>query len=266
MNAAESGSGTRSAPGDRAVPNERIGVVGYTVRAAMPAPDTEATLAALASCGYVNIEPSSGLYGYTGAELGALIDAAGMKAPSVGLGLGEIEDDLDGVLATAKALDARYVRISGSRSWDAAEYSRVAGVLNDAGARTHAEGVTLAYHNHAFEFEAENGGRLYDILVRETDPDLVDLELDLYWSVVGGVDPVDLFTEYPGRFPLLHVKDRAPDGSIADVGTGTIDFARIFAHSELAGVEYYFVENDSPKPDGITSARASYANLRALRY
>jgi sugar phosphate isomerase/epimerase len=259
--------GEQPEAGQRAVPNERIGVVGYTVRAAMPAPDTEATLAALASCGYVNIEPSgSGLYGYTAAELAALISAAGLQAPSVGLGLDDIENDLGGVVTTAKTLGARYVRISGSRSWDEATYVRVAGVLNEAGARTKEDGIRLAYHNHAFEFEAAAAGRLYDVLVRGTDPGLVDMELDLYWAVAGGVDPVDLFREYPGRFPLLHVKDRASDGSIADVGAGTIDFARIFAHSELAGVEYYFTENDSPKPDGISSACASHTHLSALRY
>jgi sugar phosphate isomerase/epimerase len=258
--------GQQPESGQRVVPNDRIGVVGYTVRAAMAAPNTEATLAALASCGYVNIEPSGGLYGYTPAELAALISAAGMMAPSVGLGLGDIENDLDGVLSTAKTLGARYVRISGSRSWDEETYARVAGVLNEAGARTKEEGIKLAYHNHAFEFEDAAAGRLYDVLVRQTDPRLVDMELDLYWAVAGGVDPVDLITEYPGRFSLLHVKDRAPDGSIADVGAGTIDFARIFAYSEMAGVEYYFTENDNPNPDGISSACASYTNLSALRY
>jgi sugar phosphate isomerase/epimerase len=163
-------------------------------------------------------------------------------------------------------LGASYVRISGSRSWDEETYSHVAAVLNEAGARTKEEGITLAYHNHAFEFEAADTGRLYDVLVRETDPSLVDMELDLYWAVAGGVDPVDLITEYPGRFSLLHVKDRAPDGSIADVGTGTIDFARIFAYSETAGVKYYFTENDNPTPDGVSSACTSYTNLSALRY
>ncbi|SDU83718.1 ThuA domain-containing protein [Jiangella alkaliphila] len=252
--------------GDRQVPADKIGVVGFTVRATMPAPNTEATLAALATCGYLNMEPSGGLYGYTGAQLGALIDAAGMQAPSVGLDLGQIENDIEGVIQTAKDLGARYVRISGSAGWDAEDYSRVADVLNEQGARAKEEGITLAYHNHDFEFRFEDGVRLYDVLVRETDPNLVDMELDLYWAVDGGVDPVGLIQQYPGRFSLLHVKDRAADGSFADVGEGTIDFARIFAHSTLAGVDYYFTENDQPRPNGISSACDSRAYLETLRY
>ncbi|WP_298330450.1 ThuA domain-containing protein [Haloactinopolyspora sp.] len=266
--AASSGIGTdpvRDDP-DRAVPDDKIGVVGYTVRDTMPAPDTEATLQALAACGYRNIEPSSGLYGYTGAELGALITGAGMAAPSVGLGADQIENDIDGVIETAKGLGASYVRISGSGSWSLADYHHIADVLDEAGAVAKAAGITLAYHNHGFEFEIQDGVRPYDVLVRETDPNLVTMELDLYWAVDAGADPVELFRQYPGRFALLHVKDRAADGSFADVGEGTIDFARIFAYGRLAGVDYYFTEHDQPEPDGISSACDSYANLRELRY
>ena len=251
---------------DRAVPDEKIGVVGYTVRDTMPAPDTEATLQARAACGYRNIEPSSGLYGYTGAELGALITDAGMRAPSVGLSLDQLENDIDGTIATAKALGASYVRVSGSGSWDLEGYAQAAEILDEAGAVAQQEGITLGYHNHGWEFEAQDGVRPYDILVRETDPNLVTMELDLYWAIDEGADPVQLFRQYPGRFALLHVKDRAEDGSFADVGEGTIDFARIFAYSELAGVDYYLTEHDQPEPDGISSACDSYANLRALRY
>ncbi|PSK97220.1 xylose isomerase-like TIM barrel protein [Haloactinopolyspora alba] len=251
---------------DRAVPDEKIGVVGYTVRDTMPAPDTEATLEALATCGYRNIEPSSGLYGYTGAELGTLIRDAGMKAPSAGLSFDQIANDIEGVIETAKGLGASYIRFSGSSSWDLQDYHRVADVLNEAGAVAREAGITLAYHNHGYEFEAQGGVRPYDVLVRETDPNFVTMELDLYWAVDAGVDPVALMKQYPGRFALLHVKDRAEDGSFADVGEGTIDFGRIFAHSELAGVDYYFTEHDQPEPDGISSACDSYANLRELRY
>ncbi|OKI81707.1 sugar phosphate isomerase/epimerase family protein [Micromonospora sp. CB01531] len=256
------------ASGTRAVPDERIGLVLYTVRATMPtAPD--ATLAALAACGYRNAEPSGAVnnfYGKTATALAPLVADAGLSAPSIGIGLGDLRNNIDGVIANAKAFGAKYVRISGSASWKLNDYSEVAATLNAVGARLKQEGITVAYHNHGFEFTAQGGTRGYDVLVRETDPNLVAMELDLYWASSVGADPVDLITRYPGRFSLFHVKDMAADGSFADVGEGTIDFARIFAYSEMAGTDYYFTENDSPRPDGVSSACDSYANLRALRY
>ncbi|MET7748417.1 sugar phosphate isomerase/epimerase [Micromonospora sp. NPDC005367] len=254
--------------GTRAVPDRRIGLVLYTVRAGMPAAP-EATLAALAGCGYRNAEPSGAVnnfYGRTAAQLAPLVARAGLTVPSIGVGLGDLENDLDGVIADAQAFGAKYVRISGSGSWDLDDYSRVAATLNAAGARLKQAGITVAYHNHGFEFTEQDGVRGYDVLVRETDPRLVAMELDLYWTSSVGVDPVRLIQQYPGRFALLHVKDMAADGSFADVGEGTIDFSRIFAHSGVAGVEYYLTENDNPRPDGVSSACDSYANLRALRY
>jgi len=83
-----------------------------------------------------------------------------------------------------------------------------------------------------------------DVLITQTDPDLVAMELDLYWTVKAGKNPIDYFKQYPGRFKLWHVKDLAEDGSFADVGTGTINFKEIFAHGKLAGVEHKFVERD----------------------
>jgi sugar phosphate isomerase/epimerase len=255
--------------GTRAVDLSRIGLVGYTVRATMPG-DAEGTLAALAECGFQNIEPSGSVgnfYGYTAAELAPLTDAAGLAVPSLGVSQSNLENNIDGVISEAHAIGAEYVRISGSSSWSLEDYSRAAAMLNEVGARLKDEGITVAYHNHAYEFETvEDGVSGYDVLVRETDPALVTMELDVYWSAAGGVDAVDLFGTYPGRFQLLHLKDRAPDGSFADVGAGTIDFAEIFAHASLAGVEYGFTEHDNPRPDGVTSSCASLSYLMELRY
>ncbi|MFD0787890.1 sugar phosphate isomerase/epimerase family protein, partial [Micromonospora azadirachtae] len=223
----------------------------------------------LAGCGYRNAEPSGAVnnfYGRTATQLAPLVAGAGLTVPSIGVGLGDLENDLDGVIADARTFGARYVRISGSGSWNLDDYSRVATTLNTVGARLKQAGITVAYHNHGFEFTEQDGVRGYDVLVRETDPKLVAMELDLYWASSVGADPVRLIQQYPGRFALFHVKDMAADGSFADVGEGTIDFTRIFAHSGVAGVEYYLTENDNPRPDGVSSACDSYANLRALRY
>ncbi|MGS2617758.1 sugar phosphate isomerase/epimerase family protein [Micromonospora sp. LZ34] len=254
--------------GSREVDQSKIGLVGYTVRATMPSAP-EATLGALANCGYQNIEPSGSVgnfYGTTAAQLAPLVRGAGLQAPSLGVSLSNLENNLAGVIADANAMGAKYVRISGSGSWTIERYAQVADILNRVGAQLKAEGITVAYHNHGFEFELQNGVRGYDVLVRETNPNLVAMELDVYWASSVGVDPIGLFLRYPGRFPLLHLKDLAADGSFADVGEGTLDFARIFAHSELAGVDYAFTENDQPRPDGVSSACDSLAYLKALRY
>jgi sugar phosphate isomerase/epimerase len=255
--------------GTRSVDLSRVGLVGYTVRATMPS-DAEGTLAALAECGFQNMEPSGavgGFYGYTAAQLAPLTESAGIAVPSLGISQANLENDIDGVIAEARAIGAEYVRISGSGRWTLADYSRTAAVLNEAGAQLKEAGITVAYHNHGFEFQTEEDGVTgYDVLVRETDPELVTMELDVYWAASVGVDTVGLFETYPGRFGLLHLKDIAPDGSFADVGSGSIDFAEIFANASLAGVEYSFTENDQPRPDGVTSACTSHAYLSDLRY
>lgn len=255
--------------GSRSVDLSRIGLVGYTVRATMPT-DAEGTLGALAECGFQNMEPSGAagnFYGYSAAELAPLTDAAGIAVPSLGVSLSNLQNDVDLVAAEAHAIGARYVRVSGSGSWTLADYSRTAAILNEAGEALAAEGIRVAYHNHGYEFETEEDGVTgYDVLVRETNPAFVTMELDVYWAASTDTSATDLFTRYPGRFELLHLKDMAEDGSFADVGEGTIDFAEIFAGATLAGVRYGFTEHDQPSPDGVTSACTSLGNLAELRY
>jgi sugar phosphate isomerase/epimerase len=105
----------------------------------------------------------------------------------------------------------------------------------------------------------------YDILLAETDPELVRMEMDLYWITKGGQDPLMYFDRYPGRFPLVHVKDMDDTGGFADVGSGRIDFARIFARSETAGIRHYLVEHDNPRSP-MDSIEASHRYLRELRF
>ena len=144
-------------------------------------------------------------------------------------------------------------------------YRRVAADLNEIGARTAEAGVRLAYHNHAFEFETFGGDRSgYDVLLAETDPSLVVMEMDLYWTVHAGRDPAAYFERHPGRFPLFHLKDRTPDGAMADVGAGALDFGRVFALAARAGLRHAFVEHDEPE-DALRSLRRSYGHLARLR-
>ncbi|MES1219900.1 MAG: sugar phosphate isomerase/epimerase, partial [Bacteroidota bacterium] len=102
------------------------------------------------------------------------------------------------------------------------------------------------YHNHDFEFEKEDGKYKWDVLLAEADKDLVKMELDIYWATRAGMDPVALFNQNPGRYPLVHMKDmdKTADKAFTEVGNGVIDFKRILKESKTAGLKYFFVEQD----------------------
>jgi sugar phosphate isomerase/epimerase len=142
----------------------------------------------------------------------------------------------------------------------AQRFNRVASAAKSVGLR-------VAFHNHNAEFRKIGDVVPYDILVQETDPALVSFEMDLYWAVNAGVDPLDYFGRFPGRFRMVHVKDSMgpPDHKMVEVGAGKIDFKKIFAQSDKAGIEHYFVEHDQPA-NPMESVAASYRYLAALQF
>ena len=137
--------------------------------------------------------------------------------------------------------------------------------MNEAGQRCKEVGLNIAYHNHSFEFESQGGRTGYDELLELTDPDLVSFELDLYWAVNVNKNPIALFNDNPGRFPMVHVKDRNSAGEMTEVGKGQIDFAEIFSHSDIAGIQHYFVEHDFPE-DGLDSVAYSINTLKNIYF
>ena len=124
---------------------------------------------------------------------------------------------------------------------------------------------TVAYHNHAFEFTRLDGRKPYDVLLARCEPRYVAFEMDLYWITQGGQDPLAYFARWPGRFPMVHVKDSTgpPDHRMVDVGAGIIPWKAVFARREQAGIRHYFIEHDAP-PDPLASVRRSYEYLRRL--
>lgn len=138
-------------------------------------------------------------------------------------------------------------------------YRKLPGILNTAGEITRQSGIQFAYHNHDFEFEDFDGtGKVYDFILNRTSPELVQMELDLYWIAKAGFDPLFYFEKYPGRFPLWHVKDmKAGNRDFTEIGNGTIDFARIFAAREKAGLRHWFLEQDSADKDIFESISIS---------
>jgi len=145
-------------------------------------------------------------------------------------------------------------------------WKRAAETFNRAGEESLKSGIQLAYHNHVEEFKALPDGKLpYDILLSESDPKLVKMELDLGWAHEAKVDPLAYFEKYPGRFPLVHVKDFDNHDMMTEVGSGVIDWKAIFAKADLAGIKHYFVEHDQPMMP-MESIQKSYAYLEKLRF
>jgi sugar phosphate isomerase/epimerase len=266
-------SAAAAAPDLTAAPlADRIGVQLYSVRDQL-ARDFDATMARVAQIGYDQVE-FAGYYDRTPEQIRALLDRLHLTAPSSHIPLADFRNDLDGVIASAETIGHRYVTIphlsdaehgSTVQSWRslAQEFNRYA-------AATRKQGIGFAYHNHNFEFAALPGGETgYDVLMRETDPSLVDFEMDLYWTVFAGRDPIELFNRYPGRIKMWHVKDlmgTGDDKHMVPVGTGTIDFKRIFDNARLSGMRYFFVEQDNAAESGdsLASIATSYQNLHRM--
>lgn len=148
------------------------------------------------------------------------------------------------------------------------DFKRHAELWNQFGQVCKDKGLAFAYHNHWFEFETLDGQKPYDVILANTDPALVKLEMDLYWITKAGSDPVAYFKKAPGRFPMWHVKDmdNSPDKFFTEVGNGTIDFARIFAERKLAGMKYFFVEQDETHKTPLESIEISFKYLQNAKF
>jgi sugar phosphate isomerase/epimerase len=258
-------------PGFAAAPRklDAIGLQLYTLRHIF-APDPMGTLERVAGIGYGEVEFGGG--GYEAMDHSALrkqIDRLGLQAPSLHVPYEFLLGRMDTVLGAADTLGARVLvvpwidpKLRGADAWPG-----VIADLNRFAERIGKAGLKLAYHNHDFEFTQKIGGRsLFDMLVQGTDPALLFLELDLFWTATAGLDPAALVRTLPGRIIAYHVKDRARDGSIVGVGAGTIDFAAVFGLNSISGARHFFVEHDFPVPPFLPSVAFSHATLRNLTF
>jgi len=262
-------------------PAPLIGLQLYTVRDAMQQ-DPVATLEHVAKIGYNSVETAT----YTGSQqfygMGPLafkkvLKDNGLVVPSGHYRLGE-EKTAQPVKGTMllewqKAVDdaatvgLKYMvcaYLAESERGNLDHYKSLAEEFNKAGETCKKAGIQFCYHNHNFEFEAQGGVFPYDILLSNTDKNLVKMEMDLYWVTKAGHDPIEIFTKHPGRFPLWHVKDmtNTPDKTFAAVGTGSIDFKKIFRDKAIAGMKYFFVEQDKCPGSPFDSITESYNYIK----
>jgi sugar phosphate isomerase/epimerase len=226
--------------------------------------DFSGTLLHVAQIGYKEVE-FAGYFGHSPQDISSLLKQNGLTAPSAHIGFPVLGAEWDKIIADALVVGHRYLVCpwidDKYRTLDG--YKQVAELFNRAGERAKSAGIQFGYHNHMFEFTPVGGQIPYDLLIAQTDAGLVAMEMDVYWLRNGGRDPLDYFARYPGRFPLLHIKDMDAAKNIADVGKGLIDWKTILGRRALAGTKHIFVEHDEPK-DPFASIRDSYAYLQAL--
>jgi len=273
---------------------DRIGLQLYTVRKAMKK-DFEGTIAKVAATGYQEVEfagifaRKAGYYKNSPKQVRAILDKNGLVSPSCHAGYDVVEKKWPQALDAARTVGHSYIVcpwIDEKQRKEPDGWKRAADLFNRAGEASQKAGIQFGYHNHSFEFDpAESlGGKLpYDFFLAELDPKNVIMEMDLCWISVAGKDPLAYFEKYPGRFPLVHVKDWVKDaasssayrgamgqsvkfgGRMADVGQGSVDWKRIFAHAGKAGIKHYFVENDDPK-SAFDDIKISYDYLNKLNF
>jgi sugar phosphate isomerase/epimerase len=258
----------------------KVGVQLYTVRDLMKE-DFDGTIAKVAQVGYKEVE-FAGYFGHTAQQVKDILQKNGLTAPSTHVQYGELDEKFPSVIEFSKTVGMDYIICP----WIPEElrkspdiWKQASEKFNKCGEQTKKAGIQFGYHNHWFEFLPTNGKLPYDELLKDCNPDLVKMEMDLCWAVAAGADPVKYFEKYPGRFPLVHVKDLKTKPKITsggaqnygdtvdltEVGSGIIDWKRIFAHSQQAGIKHYIVEHDHPKQP-IESITKSYQYLENLRW
>ncbi|GGH18604.1 TIM barrel protein [Pedobacter zeae] len=261
----------------------KIGIGLFTLREQLTA-DVKATIEEVAKIGYSQVETYygypgkyevSGFWGLKAKDFDSLLKANGLTSPSGHYNVTEFlssGDDkiLKSHIETAATVGQQYfvipalptdIRANGTLD----DYKRMAAKFNQAAELCQKAGLKLAYHNHNFEFKDQgNGATGYEILLTETDTRLVGFELDIFWAVNAGLNPVDMFRKNPGRYKMFHVKDmdKADKAVFVEVGSGRIDFKSIFAASKLAGVDYIFTEQDIIKKAPYESIAESYNYIK----
>jgi sugar phosphate isomerase/epimerase len=278
------------APAAPAVP-ANIGAQLYTLRNVIDA-DPSGILSKLAAIGYSEVEAVRGNY----RAIAPAITAAGLKAVSMHVATpkhpsewqtwgGPQEDPLPAggdawraEVDAAKQAGLGYLVVPYIRPEDRGDLDfmkNFAAQLNQAGAIAAAAGIRLCYHNHAFEFEPAGGTSRFHVLLDTLDPASAKIELDVFWVSVAGYDTVELLAAHPGRFPLVHLKDKTnglptqfnekvPPAAFKELGTGVLDFPAILRAGTESGVEHYFVEQDQCPGDPLDSLRASYEYLKVV--
>ncbi len=257
-----------------------LGVQLYSVRGPIRT-DVPGTLARVRALGFREVE-LAGTYGLTAGDFRRMLDSAGLRATSMHVGYDRLRDSLPAVLAEAATLGVRNVGVAWiphpAGPFTVAMARQTADDFNRWGRAMRAAGVQFFYHTHGYEFQPGADAAVpFDVLMRETDPAAVKFEMDVFWTALPGQDPVALLRRYPGRWALMHLKDMRqgvvrnvqtgganPDSAEVPVGTGQIDYRGVLAAARAAGVERYYIEDETAAP--FATIPRSTAWLQAVRF
>lgn len=226
--------------------------------------DVAASLDRVKALGFREVE-TAGTYGLGPEKLRAMLEERGLMAVSAHFQYDALNKDLPAAIAEAKALGVKFVVCPWIPheigSFGEADAKRAAADFNKWGEPLKAAGLTFAYHPHGYEFRpiAEGASEtFFDIMARETKPELVAFEMDVFWVVQPGADPAKLLAKYPDRWKLMHLKDirkgarvgvftgKAPLTDDVPLGTGLVDWPAVLREAAKAGVKHYFIEDESP--------------------
>jgi len=239
--------------------------------------DKDAWSAVTAAVGF----SGSGFFGLSAKEVKKILDDNGLSAPSLHTGIASLHSAMDGLAEAAHVLGSKYVILpSAPTPSDLDGYRKRAEEFNKIGEEARKRDIRFAYHNHGNGLKAIDGTVPFELLMRETDPDLVFFEMDIYWMTAGGVDVAAYLDKYAGRFLLMHIKDMAQkvrfsgDGGdpsqwielfpyLANAGTGVLDLETILSHAKKSGVEHFIVERDLA-PDPEKDLRESFSYLKGV--
>ena len=251
---------------------DKVGLQLYSLRDIIHK-DPKKILTEVASYGYKQLETygygQGKLFGLTVKEYADHVKSLGMRTVSGHYGIDMLGAGWDQACADAVAMGQTYVVVP----WMDKKYyatlsdlKKTCQLLNKAGESARKHGLRMGYHNHDFEFGKVEGKTIMDVMIGELDADLVSIELDLYWTVFAKQDPLQYFSKYPGRFEQWHVKDmdKTKRDLQADVGTGAIDFTRIFAQAKQAGLKQFYIEQETYPVSPSESVRKSIQNLLKL--
>ncbi len=254
-----------------------IGINIYSLRY-QAEKDLPGTLALIRELGFKKVEAGN-LYRRTPAEFRALLDKNGLRATSIGAAYKALGSDLDAVAAHAKALGAEYVVCStiphSAKHLAEKDVQPAADNLNRWGERLAASGLRLCYHTHGTEFDPSPEGTRFDTLAKLTDPKFINYEMDIFWIVYGFQDPVQFLKRYPGRFPLMHVKDirkglvlgespgQVREDDSVPLGTGIVDVRAALLAAQTYGVKHLYLEEEAV--DAVPQIRQSLRYLAGLR-
>jgi len=246
--------------------NIPVGLALYTLRNET-AQDFTGTLERVAEVGYKGVE-FAGYGNLSAAQMKSHLDRLGLAAVDSHVGLEKLQNDTQAVIEYSLEIGSPYITMPWAYPKSRGEYLELAGILARLGEKCMDKGIQLCYHNHAQEFQVFDGLTGMDIILGEVPSELLKAEVDVFWVKHADADPASFIKKYPGRCPLIHLKDMEDDEnkSFAEVGNGIIDFNAVIAAANEAGSRWFLVEQDDCKRPPLESVKISFENLKKMGY